>query len=466
MTGAARIQRQAGQSLVLGMLFVGVATVAFLRYFGVSQMVAAKSRQTHALDAAAYSGAVVQTRALNMLAYLNTAQIGHQIAMAHLVTLGSWSAFGGTQARQTGVGNPPAHVIAMLFGADHGVSYTNSRRASSIAGLAKTEGQLAQAYAAHDAFVMDTFGRVQQAVVASVPAARFNTIQAVLASNYPGHGIKKKIIQKGDHINSAIAGVGVARVSSETPKHQPIFDVEISHDNWAGFVQTYSGQRRLHSFVKQVAALYGFLGPRNHTSRNNWVVDPRCPTLRHELRRRGNTQLGSDGRWQSIDTQSFHALRANRWIGCYRREYPMGWGWVPSEAKQRPDSPYVANPPDNFSAEDFWRWVSRATDWDLLSSTSNPLADSKAVAQRQRWQGSGLPAFVDINSARKSDSLHFTVALHHPGPEGLTIATQSAAESFFSRPVPRQDGRFEQNNLFHPYWQARLATPQSTPSGA
>jgi hypothetical protein len=144
----------------------------------------------------------------------------------------------------------------------------------------------------------------------------------------------------------------------------------------------------------------------------------------------------------------------------------MGWGWVPSEARQRPDSPYVANPPDNFSAEDFWRWVSRATDWDLIASTSNPLADSKAVARRQRWSGSGLPDFVDIDGAHADESLHFTVVLRHSGPEERLVTTRSAAETFFSRPAARHDGLIEHGNLFHPYWQARLATPHPAPSEA
>src|SRR3546814_4677728 len=152
-----RVRTQQGQALVLGMLLIGAATIAFLRYFAVGQVVGARARQLHALDAAAYSGALIQARALNMLSYLNTAQIGHQIAMAHLVTLGSWSAFGGTESRQAGVGNPPAHLVAMMFGADHGSSYAAARRASAMSALARADGELARAYAAHDPFVMRVF---------------------------------------------------------------------------------------------------------------------------------------------------------------------------------------------------------------------------------------------------------------------------------------------------------------------
>jgi len=460
---------QQGQALVLGMLLAGAATVAFLRYFATAQVVGAKSRQLHALDAAAYSGALIQARAMNMLSYLNTAQIGHQIAMAHLVTLGSWSAFGANQSNQAGIGNPPAHLVAMLFGAAHGQAYASARGAAGLAPLARTDGRLARAYAEHDHFVMGVFGHVQQAVVANAPGARWNAIQAVLARNYPDHmsgarpGATSSAKPPG---RDAASPAPAASVPGSNPLNGRGFDIVITNDNWENHVRAYSGRQRLRSFVQQVAGLYDFLGPRDYTARNHWMVDARCPMLRHELRRRGLTGLDLHGRWQSIDTQSFHALRANRWIGCYRREYPMGWGWVPSAAGQAPDSPYVAEPPDNFSSQDFWRWVKQATNWDLIAGTSNPLADSRAVAGRQTWPGSGLPAYFDVDDGSADRPLRFDILLRHPGPDNSIITTRSAAETFFSRPRPRGDGLVEHGNLFHPYWQARLASPGLLPPQA
>src|SRR5690606_21763523 len=82
----------------------------------------------------------------------------------------------------------------------------------------------------------------------------------------------------------------------------------------------------LRALVQDAAGRYPFLGPRNDTVRNGWPVSARCPHLRHELRRLGATSLSAQGQWQSHDTESYHALRSNRWIGCYYREYPMGWG--------------------------------------------------------------------------------------------------------------------------------------------
>ncbi|HEY9280376.1 MAG TPA: hypothetical protein VIP51_09920, partial [Eoetvoesiella sp.] len=393
------------------------------RYFATGQVVAAKAKQIHSLDAAAYSGALVQARALNMLAFLNRSQVGHQIAMAHLVTLGSWAAFGGTQARQVRQGNPPAHLITMLFGARHGTAYLAARSALGFESMAQAQGALASAYAAHDRVVHQVFGTVQDAIVSGLPEARWAAMQEVLKRNYPGAS----------------------------------FTLSLKEDNWSGYLRRHAAQQSLRPFIQTVAQMYDFLGPRNYIAKNPWPVESRCPAKRHELRRRGTTELDPAGRWQSIDTQSFHALRSNRWIGCYYREYPMGWGWIPGAAGQPAQTPYVEDAPDNFSTQDFWRWVKEATNWDITSGDANPLANSRAVASRQRWQGGGLPTYFDTGPHGSNSPLRFRVELQQSGPEGLTVTTNSAAESFFERPEPRADGLQESAHLFQPYWQARIS---------
>ena len=186
------------------------------------------------------------------------------------------------------------------------------------------------------------------------------------------------------------------------------------------------------------------------------MVNPRCPHLRHELRRRGRTRLTPEGVWESTDTQSYHALRSNKWIGCYYREYAMGWGWISSEAQPSSDMPHADAPPDNFSQQDFWRWVQNETDWDLLAGQANPMANSYAVATRPVWLSRGLPGYYDVRHAGSSKPVSFTVRLSRPTANGDVMLTHSAAETFFQRPQPRDDRRFESQSLFNPFWQARL----------
>lgn len=282
---ATRSRAQSGQALLWGVLLIGAMALAFTAYFGVSRMVAVKTRQTHALDAAAYSGAVVQARAMNMAAYINRAHIANQVAMAHLTTLSSWAALGETEARQLFSGNPPLHVIGMHFGTNHAAAYSAARRA---VGLSSMQSRLAEAYRAHDTTVRQVLARAQASVVETLPAVRRHVIEAVLNANF----------------------------EASTDRE---FRLEFDSDDWPDAISRLSGPSHLAPVVSASAGRYGFLAPRHYTAYNSWVVSPLCPGLRHQLRRRGATQMDEQGRWQSVDTLSYHALRSNRWIGCYYR---------------------------------------------------------------------------------------------------------------------------------------------------
>lgn len=423
---AAALDVQRGQALVLGIVMLGVAMVALLRYAATAHTVGARAKQTHALDAAAYSGALTQARALNMLAYINRAHLGHQVAMAHLVTLATWAQLGTAESAQAASGNPPVHLISLFFGPQHGAAYAAARRASGLTELTSQQGGLAQAYARHDSTITGVLAKIQDEIALRLPENRMHAMQAVLRQNYPAW-----------------------------PPGVP-FSLQIDDDTWSQTVARHAPSGTLRPWLEDLVQVFEFLSPRNRTARNAWAVDARCPTRRHELRRRGATQLDDTGRWQSADTQSLHALRSNKWIGCYFREYAMGWGWVSSQG-QRFDGDYVDNPPDNFGSQDFWRWVHEATDWDIASGQDNPLANSRAVTSRARWPGGGLPAYWDVPSGRPDPVAGFSVVLEHPGPEGLRITTRSAAQTYFARPSPRADGLAERANLFHAFWEARLA---------
>src|SRR5690606_20488002 len=57
------------------------------------QLVNDKMRLTNAADAAAFSAAQWQARALNYQSYLNRAIVANEVAIAQLVSLRSWSAY-------------------------------------------------------------------------------------------------------------------------------------------------------------------------------------------------------------------------------------------------------------------------------------------------------------------------------------------------------------------------------------
>lgn len=425
--------KQQGQVLVLGMLLAAVLGLAWMRYFATGQVLAAKTRMVHGLDAAAYSGALVQARTLNFLAYLNRARMAHQVAMAHLVTLGSWAHYAGMESRRLAQGNPPAHLIGMLFGADHGRAYLAAAGAVGLEAQARAEGTLGRAYATHERFVHEFSADLSRVLARDLPQARLEAMRAVLAGHYPEHRDLRP---------------------------------RVTDDAWPSLLRRHAPDAPLFDWARRLAGLYPFLDPRDHTARNPWPVSARCPHLRHELRRRGGTALDESGRWRAGDTQSFHAVRSNKWIGCYYREYAMGWAWMPAQAGQAMEANHVDAPPEDFSDQDFWRWVQAATQWDLVGGGDNPLANSYALRDRQAWTSRGLGNYLDVAAGTGPDAASgFFVRLELPDASGRPIRARSAAESLFSRPGRRADGLDETPSLFHPYWHARLSAGVSDASG-
>lgn len=453
--------QQCGQALVLGMVVAAVGAASLVVLYNLGQTVEARSRLTHAADAAAYSGALMQARTLNAIAFVNRSQMAHQVAMAHLVTLGASAHYIDALQTQRRRGNPPASLISMLFGADVGAAYQTAQLPSDA------EGRLARAFAQHDRVVHQVLEMAARGIVGDLAATRDGAMRKVLAANYPA-------LEDSDQRSSTQA---------------PPLDLRLLTDGWPGYMERHAATRDagLRPATEDAVARYAFLDRRNETRRNSWMVSSRCPLHRHELRRRGSTWLGPDGRWGALDTQSYHALRSNRWIGCYFREYAMGWGTVQGEESRAPDDvEFVEQPPPDFSQEDFWRWVEHSTSWNIFEGATNPMANSYAMASARRWPGGGLPAYREVAPKRASEPLRFAIAVNLQSavlkttdadsavaaPTGRfaytalgrtgAVSVSSAAETYFSRPEARADGRLELGTLFRPYWQARLSavTPQ------
>lgn len=279
-----------GQALPLVLALLSVGSVAWIALYSVGQTANARVRLTHTADAVAYSGAVAQARSLNMLAYINRAHVAHQVAMAHLVTLSSWAQYGQTQSQQRGARNPPYTLISRLFGASAGKAYVQARATEDIAPA------LAYAFQQHDDVVHQILQRASGSVMESMKDSRQQMMLRVLRANYPEYG-------------------------TEAGQLEGPLPMTLLTDSLPGYVRSYSGREtgRLRHMVEHAAQRYDFLLDRNQTRRNDWIVKDQCPAKRHELRRRGNTRLDADGRWSARDTLSFHALRSNRWIGCYYR---------------------------------------------------------------------------------------------------------------------------------------------------
>lgn len=82
--------RSRGQALIFGLVFSAAGALIVLMLFNSAILTTTKSQLQNAADAGAYSAAVLQARDANFSAYTNRAMIANQVAVAQFVSLKSY----------------------------------------------------------------------------------------------------------------------------------------------------------------------------------------------------------------------------------------------------------------------------------------------------------------------------------------------------------------------------------------
>lgn len=443
---------QTGQALALGLVAVSAAGLMVVMLYNVGQIAMARSRLTQATDAAAYAAALVQARTLNMLAHVQRAQVGHQVALAHLVTLGAWAQFSDAQHGSSRQGNPPGMIIGRFFGPLHRRAYVQSGAMSSLTRTALEDAIKGHGNAAHV-----TLARAANALVQGLPEVRAAAIEQVLRANLP---------------RASITQTRLALPGGKRAERQSDVQWRISQDDWDRLLTRQPSEHTrdpMVDFIKRVTSPYSFLSKRHRTAYNPWSIHPACPWMLHTLQRRGATWMDDTGRWQAVDTQSFQARRFNRYIGCYYREYAMGWGAMRGAPAKTADA-FGQDLPD-LSKEAYWRWARRATRWDLKLA-ENRVAGMRAMmrawAPAQRgiapWydiaaQGAAQATF-DLDVRRLASSVGTTDRpdsrfgpvgrFLFEGLGGATLRVRAAGRTYFSTQTRQAP------SAFRPQWRARL----------
>lgn len=85
--------KQKGQSLLWVLGFLATMAVTFAGVYSVGQTTSEKQKIVNAVDAAAYTGGMVEARALNLTAYANRAEIANEVFVAQMVSMESWVAY-------------------------------------------------------------------------------------------------------------------------------------------------------------------------------------------------------------------------------------------------------------------------------------------------------------------------------------------------------------------------------------
>lgn len=427
--------QQKGQALLLGLVLCGAGVLAWLLMLELGQRVHDQSSLHRATDAAAYSAALIQARSLNLHAYLNRAQLAHQLGMAHLIAVATASQYRAKLANQASRRNPPASLIGAFFGPQHSMAY-----ASALSGGlngAFSQHVLRDAYLRHERHVHQALDQVRQ-------------LQLRGAEQQRAHAIHRMLITNVGRSGSALKGHSLTQLG---------LNVSLTLDESKNLVEQYSGTDSVwRDFLSGLVGQYGFLTERNRTHRNVWLVNPRCPFKRHELRRKGHLTLGSDGQWLSEESLSFHALRYNKIIGCYHREYPMGWAALSTHGKGEYSigTQNLVTMPD-FSRQAFWRWTRAHNnrEWNIFNGNSNPLANRYGQSVALKWSTNGLGRYTQLKNGRERKPVRIAIKVVQKINVDNMIQSKATAQTYYLPPKSTR-GRANTPSLFEPYWRATL----------
>lgn len=476
----------AGQAMVLGLVLILVLCVGVVVLFDTGQVVNKKVQLTNASDAAAYSVAAQQARALNFAAYMNRGRVANEVTIAQTISVYSWM----NQMHTTSItmrtamdvlsAIPYVGVVFKALGAVFKVAekvFKASRKAFNPVAQASVRALdgLNGAYAMAATSVIEGVARVDG----------YKTANDVVKANVADAEI-------------GVVGTGVltAQLFAAESKYLDTFQIPRSGSGGppTGSTKQRAGADRYRNVVMQ--SRDDFSRDREETV-DLWLI---------KFTAAGGTDQVEYSRWAAVDTMG---LEVNLPWPLDDIDMPLGWGGaqaVPSYRNQRFMSGF-ANGRGWYSeydgtrkrpygnSERINRWPSRMVDGD-----ANVALDGGQHKKAYFTGYSGLDQYHDVKKGKATDpdggenagpifTVYADTAIANArtssstgigAPAGSRMALQdkaqnnklaalSSAQVYFNRPPNydlfrrKKDGKLETGNLFSPYWQARLVdTPTAT----
>ncbi|MCC4598263.1 pilus assembly protein TadG-related protein [Xanthomonas campestris pv. phormiicola] len=477
----------AGQAMVLGLVLILVLCVGAIVLFDSGQAVNKKVELTNAADAAAYSVAVQQARALNFAAYMNRGRVANEVAIAQAISLYSWM----NQLYMTTI------TMRITMDALSAIPYVGPIFKAIGAAFKVAENILKG--------VRKEYNPAAQLIVTALD--ELNGIFATAAtaviegvSRVDGMLVAKDVLQRNS-ANAKIGAVGLGVLGEQllTSENRFLDTHRIPRTAGAGSAAQRAGADRFRNVVMQ--SRDGFSKDRGDSFGIGLIG----------FESTGGTDMVDYNRWAALDTMS---LDVKIWP-IVDIDLPLGWGGA--QAVDRYKNQRFLNGFGNgqgwYSDWDKRRYrpygdslrknglVARMVERDAnvmfdggqhkkaFFTGYNGLRDYHDVKKNKAmrpYASSGSEIFddnagpvftvyaeTDMRNARTSSSIDGI-----GGPAGSPMATEdkaqngklsalSSAQVYFNRPpnyalFRRGDNKVESGNLFSPYWQARLVdTPNS-----
>jgi hypothetical protein len=502
--GSVRVQH--GQALVMSIIVLLVLCLGLVMLFDTGQVVTKKVQLTNAADAAAYSVAIEQARALNTAAYLNRAEVANQVAIAQIVTLQSYGIYTDSTAGRWSrylsylewipyIGEVAAEISQTLQEIKQTIAEVlpETDKAGTFAVSALNE--LNDIYSQAQAHIFQVFA-VQSGVSTVRDVVKANTLDAngQSTATIPDLGVALLGAQLAQ-----FAGVGSSNpVTGGNLGYTTRYQIPQAANGLVGAPRSWAGDRDADVMM---AARDGFSASRNAS------FGP--------FTKAGATDLVDYNRWVAVDTAKFDlnlflfdiefttgmgaaaalpnssnynssaiispGIRLTMGSGTGPTNYRPGHGtgWDSPYTSGYHEDPYngalnnvgdVAGDPTDRS---YTQTSPQQVSWMPSSHSGlqdyNDVSPNKAVepydtsSSDKSDVGPVFTVFVQqpSNSVRTSSTLNMTTGDMKLNDQGVgsAISAVSSAQVYYSRPqtlFPRPDDKRELGSLFEPYWQVRL----------
>ena len=473
--------KQKGQSLLWVLGFLATMAVTFAGVYSVGQTTSEKQKIVNAADAAAYTGAMVEARALNLTAYVNRAEIANEVFLAQMISVQSWVDYMKTSAENwKTVAQALSWIpgVAIVASALEAIENVLEASATVIENALPIQiGVLENSYRAINLALNGVFGLTGSANMA---LATQSAADAVLAAN---------VATQDGKLDSAPIAINKAALGL------------LNAMEWRSSFHRYdSGSAGSASDGRRNARdILVFSRDEFSTERKGPSGLPfslffgnekvgGCPAPEFGVSRDGVTRLRDFERWEAQDTTEYYLTSGGN---CKKTGIPMGWGRsTASDQENNGDKKtdihswggemaYDDDPKKNTS------WTGVKALWDVNRDSSNDypvdafkpgeetLTFTVAVRKRKADVRNNEHASLNFMNTANTTSRLGSADAKADYMDGQ-ISAKSEAKVFFSRPARnsqdftgtrlfREDNHKEIASLYNPYWQVRLKNVNTNP---
>lgn len=444
-----------GQALLLGMFFLFASAGILFFMFNNGQSVTEKIRLTNAADAAAYSAATMEARALNYDAYVNRAMVANEIAIAQIVSIISWTHYLDTLLKNAGT---LSSVATSWIFSDY----------AKLAQLVVVVGGTAYLNALTGNYGMTTLLYMTDYVLPAWITAHDIAVLALSASQTALHA-------------SLLAGVSQRGLANDVVKKiDPDMNAEVvltSYD-FDGFTKAY-GKNGTGGDERGRFADVTLRSRDQFTRERDWTISgPTIWPIQKDvaLKKRGGTDLVGYDEWRAMDTLEQHGRR----LGCGK--FGLDWcddvqqsiAWGAAEVNALGADQGHGYHGGSYAENS--RTSKKYADPNMYHLSTSSLAHfsglptSRDLAKLDPAASQRTGITIRVSKARNTMRTSGGASIIQPSGRlaqfganapGGEIAALSRAEVFFERPVARADGHEELASLYNPYWQVRLVSPTS-----